>query len=495
MPADHILAIDQGTTSSRAIVFDRAGTASGQHQIEFAQIFPADGWVEHDAEEIWRTTVEACKGALAAAELDTNALAAIGITNQRETTVLWDRADGKALHNAIVWQDRRTAERCRTLAEKGHEKTIKAKTGLLLDPYFSATKLAWLLDNVAGARDAANKGSLAFGTIDCFLLWRLTGGRVHATDATNAGRTMLFNIHQQGWDDGLLKLFDIPRSVLPEVRDSAGDFGTSEAGILGAPVPITGIAGDQQAALVGQAAFAPGAVKSTFGTGAFMLANTGKTPVVSSNRLLTTPAYRLAGQNTYALEGSVFIAGAAVQWLRDGLGIIERSSDVEALARSVPGSGGVYVVPAFTGLGAPYWEPEARGAILGLTRDSGTGQIARATLDAVCYQSRDLLEAMRADGTKIDILRVDGGMAANDWLMQRLADLLGLTVERPVVTETTALGAAFLAGLGCGLYDSLDEIAALWSLDRAFTPTLGSQEREASYEGWKDAVERVRGTR
>ena len=494
MPADHILAIDQGTTSSRAIVFDRAGVARGRHQIEFTQIFPADGWVEHDAEEIWRTTIEACKGALAAAKLEPDVLAAIGITNQRETSVLWNRADGKPLHNAIVWQDRRTAALCRALAVAGHEPMIQAKTGLLLDPYFSATKLAWLLDNVAGARKAASQGALAFGTIDCFLLWRLTSGRVHATDATNAGRTMLFDIHKQDWDEELLKLFDIPRSVLPEVRDSAGEFGTSEAGILGAPVPITGIAGDQQAALVGQAAFASGAVKSTFGTGAFMLANTGK-PVASANRLLTTPAYRLAGRTSYALEGSVFIAGAAVQWLRDGLGLIEHASDVEALARSVPDAGGVTIVPAFTGLGAPYWEPEARGAIFGLTRDSGAGQIARATLDAVCYQSRDLLEAMRADGTQITVLRVDGGMAANDWLMQRLADLLGLPVERPVVIETTALGAAFLAGLGCGLYASLDEIGALWSLDRAFTPAIDQGERETLYEGWKDAVARLRGVK
>jgi glycerol kinase len=495
MQAEHILAIDQGTTSSRAIVFDRAGTVCGRHQIEFAQIFPGDGWVEHDAAEIWRTTVEACKGALAAAKLAPKALAAIGITNQRETTVLWDRADGRVLHNAIVWQDRRTAARCRALAEAGYEPAIQAKTGLLLDPYFSATKLAWLLDNVAGAREAANKGALAFGTIDCFVLWRLTGGRVHATDATNAGRTMLFDIHQQDWDEGLLELFDIPHSVLPEVRDSAGDFGASEAGILGAPVPITGIAGDQQAALVGQAAFARGSVKCTFGTGAFMLANTGKTPIASANRLLTTPAYRIAGQTHYALEGSVFVAGAAVQWLRDGLGLIERASDVEALAKSVPDTGGVTMVPAFTGLGAPYWEPEARGAIFGLTRDTGAGQIARATLDAVCYQSRDLLEAMRADGTHIAVLRVDGGMAENDWLMQRLADLLGLPVERPKVTETTALGAAFLAGLGCGLYASLDELGALWSLDRAFTPVLEARQREFSYEGWKDAVARLRGAR
>ncbi len=495
MRASHILAIDQGTTSSRAIVFDRAGAVCGRRQIEFAQIFPGDGWVEHDPEEIWLSTVEACKGALAAAKLGPEALAAIGITNQRETTVLWDRANGKPLHNAIVWQDRRTADRCRALAAAGHEPAIQAKTGLLLDPYFSATKLAWLLDNVAGARAAANKGALAFGTIDCFLLWRLTGGRVHATDATNAGRTMLFDIHKQDWDDGLLELFDIPRSVLPEVRDCAGDFGASEAGILGAPIPITGIAGDQQAALVGQAAFARGSVKCTFGTGAFMLANTGETPVASANRLLTTPAYRLAGQTRYALEGSVFIAGAAVQWLRDGLGLIERASDVEALAKSVPDTGGVTMVPAFTGLGAPYWEPEARGAIFGLTRDAGAGQIARATLDAVCYQSRDLLEAMRADGTHITVLRVDGGMAANDWLMQRLADLLGLAVERPVMTETTAQGAAFLAGLGCGLYASLDEIGALWSLDRAFAPGIGRDERETFYEGWKDAVARVRGVR
>jgi len=492
--ASHILAIDQGTTSSRALVFDGEGAIAGAHQIEFTQHFPADGWVEHDAEDIWTTTLAACKGALAAAKIEADAVAAVGITNQRETTVLWDRATGAPVANAIVWQDRRTAEACRKLVEAGHEPAIQAKTGLVVDAYFSATKLAWLLGTVPGARASAECGDLAFGTIDSFLLWRLTGGAVHATDATNASRTMLYDIHACDWDDGLLKLFNIPRAVLPEVRDSAGAFGATKADILGAAVPIGGIAGDQQAALVGQACFSPGMMKSTYGTGAFMLVNTGSEAVASRNRLLTTVAYRLGGETTYALEGSVFIAGAAVQWLRDGLGIIEAAPDIEALATSVPDAGGVTVVPAFTGLGAPYWDPDARGAVLGITRDTGRPQIARATLDAVCLQTRDLIEAMRADGSDPKSLRVDGGMAVNDALMQRLADLLGLQVTRPHVTETTALGAAALAGLGVGLYGSLETIAARWAEDRTFAPALGEKARAAAYAIWKDAVARVRGT-
>jgi glycerol kinase len=492
MTASHILAIDQGTTSSRAIVFDAGGAIAGVHQIEFAQHFPADGWVEHDANEIWETTLAATKGALAAAKIEARDLAAIGITNQRETTVLWDRATGAPVANAIVWQDRRTAEACRALVRDGHEPMIQAKTGLVSDAYFSATKLAWLLDNVAGARAAAEAGTLAFGTVDSFLLWRLTGGAVHATDATNASRTMLYDIHVGDWDDELLALFNVPRAVLPQVQDCAGDFGTTTADLLGAPVPITGIAGDQHAALIGQACFTPGMMKSTYGTGAFMLANTGTEPVASANRLLTTIAYRLDGTSTYALEGSVFIAGAAVQWLRDGLGIIDAASDIETLAASVPDAGGVTVVPAFTGLGAPYWDADARGAILGITRDTGRAEIARATLDAICLQSRDLIEAMRLDGSDPSALHVDGGMAVNDALMQRLADLLGLPVTRPRVTETTALGAASLAGLGCGLYGSLDEIAARWAEDRSFAPTLAEAARNDAYERWQAAVARVR---
>ncbi|HUT51234.1 MAG TPA: glycerol kinase GlpK [Alphaproteobacteria bacterium] len=492
MSTSHILAIDQGTTSSRAIVFDAHGSIAGTHQLEFTQHFPADGWVEHDANEIWDTTLAACKGALAAAKIEASALAAIGITNQRETTVVWDRATGTPVANAIVWQDRRTAEACRALVRSGHEPMIQQKTGLVVDAYFSATKLAWLLDNIPGARAAAQTGKLAFGTIDCFLLWRLTGGAVHATDATNAARTLLYDIHAGDWDDALLALFDVPREVLPKVHDSAGMFGATASDILGASVPITGIAGDQQAALVGQACFAPGMMKSTFGTGAFMLVNTGQQPVTSTTRLLTTIAYRLDGVSTYALEGSIFIAGAAVQWLRDGLAIIDTAAEIETLAASVPDAGGVIVVPAFTGLGAPYWDADARGAILGITRDTGRAQIARATLDAICLQTRDLIEAMRADGSAPKSLRVDGGMVVNDALMQRLADVLGLAVTRPRITETTALGAASLAGLGAGLFGSLEEIAGRWAEDRSFTPALADDARDALYESWQAAVARVR---
>jgi len=394
--------------------------------------------------------------------------------------------------NAIVWQDRRTAEACRALVRDGCEPMIQAKTGLVVDAYFSATKLAWLIDQTPGARAAAEAGKLAFGTIDSFLLWRLTGGRIHATDATNASRTMLYDIHAGRWDDELLQLFGVPRAVLPQVRDSAGEFGETAMEIFGAPVPITGMAGDQQAALVGQACFAPGMMKSTYGTGAFMLVNTGAEPVASENRLLTTVAYRLDAATTYALEGSVFIAGAAVQWLRDGLGIIGSAAEIEALAARATDAGGVTVVPAFTGLGAPYWDADARGAILGLTRDTGRAQIARATLDAICLQTRDLIEAMRADGSEPSALRVDGGMVVNDALMQRLTDLLGLPVTRPQVTETTALGAASLAGLGCGLYRSLDELAARWAEERSFAPALDENAREKAYDGWKSAVARIR---
>jgi glycerol kinase len=488
----HILAIDQGTTSTRAIVFDAEGLPVATAQKELPQIFPKPGWVEHDPEEIWKATVEVCRGALAKAKLDAQALAGIGITNQRETTVVWDRATGKPVHNAIVWQDRRTSEHCAELKKAGHEKMVAEKTGLLLDPYFCGTKIAWILKNVAGARAAADKGALAFGTIECFLLWRLTGGKVHASDATNASRTLLLDIRKGAWDAELCKLLDVPPSMLPKVVDCAGDHGMTTADFLGAPVPVLGMAGDQQAATVGQACTKPGMVKSTYGTGCFAVLNTGSIAVHSRSRLLTTIAYQLNGQRTYALEGSIFIAGAAVQWLRDGLRLIEKSSDVEGVAKTANPEHGVYVVPAFVGLGAPYWDADARGAILGLTRDSGPGEIAAATLDSVCYQTRDLVEAMRGDGARIDEIRVDGGMVVNDPLMQRLADTVGTPVERPKVTETTALGAAFLAGLQAGLWPSLEALSATWALDRAFQPAEGTASRDRRYAGWQDAVRRVR---
>lgn len=487
----YILSIDQGTTSSRAIVFDASGRACGQAQKEFRQHFPRDGWVEHDAMEIWNDTLALCQQALRNARVEARELAGIGITNQRETTVLWDRQTGDPLAKAIVWQDRRTADLCQRLRDAGHEEAVRNKTGLLLDPYFSATKLAWLLDNVPGARQRAEAGELAFGTIDCWLLWQLTRGKVHATDATNASRTLLFNIHDQVWDEALLALFDIPSAVLPEVRDSAGEFGTTCPELLGAAVPVAGIAGDQQAALVGQACFQPGMVKSTYGTGCFMVMNTGEA-VESQNRLLTTVGYRLNGKTTYALEGSIFVAGAAIQWLRDGLNLIRDASETEALARRAGSAGGVYLVPAFTGLGAPWWDPHARGALLGLTRDTGIAEVVTAGLEAVCYQSRDLLDAMAADcGTRPTTLRVDGGMVVNNWLSQTLADVLGVCVDRPVVTETTALGAAYLAGLGVGLYDSLEAVAEQWRCEREFSPLLEEEERQRRYQGWRKAVARV----
>jgi len=489
---DHLLAIDQGTTSTRAMVFDVAGRIRGQHQRELPQIFPADGWVEHDPEEIWRGAVACIQGAIDSAGLAPGEIGAAGITNQRETTVLWERSTGRPVHNAIVWQDRRTASLCREWIAAGLEEPVRASTGLVIDAYFSASKLAWLLDNVSGARAAAEAGELAFGTIDSFLIWRLTGGTVHATDATNASRTMLFDIHAQDWDQALLDRFGIPRSVLPEVRDSAGDYATIGKDIAGAEIPLRGVAGDQQAALVGQACFDPGMIKSTYGTGCFALTNTGTEAVESRNRLLTTVAYRIGGETTYALEGSIFVAGAAVQWLRDGLRVIEAAPEVEALAAGVDDSLGVYMVPAFVGLGAPYWDAGARGAILGLTRDAGVAHIARATLDSVAYQTRDLTEAMAADGATPAALRVDGGMTVNGWLMQRLADLVGLPVERPAVVETTALGAACLAGLGAGIYGSLADVAATWWRDAAFEPAMDAVERDRLYAGWRDAVARVR---
>jgi glycerol kinase len=492
MADTHILAIDQGTTSTRAIVFDASGRPVASAQKELPQVFPRPGWVEHDPEEIWRATVEVCRGAMAKARLGAKALAGIGITNQRETTVVWDRATGKPVHNAIVWQDRRTSQMCGELKEAGHEKMVSEKTGLLLDPYFCGTKIAWILKNVAGARAAADKGALAFGTIESFLLWRLTGGKVHASDATNASRTLLLDIRKGAWDPDLEQLLGVPPSMLPTVVDCAGEHGIATADILGAPVPVLGMAGDQQAATIGQACIKPGMVKATYGTGCFALLNTGSIAVHSRSRLLTTIAYQLGGERTYALEGSIFVAGAAVQWLRDGLRLIAKSSDIEGVARKANLEHGVYVVPAFVGLGAPYWDADARGAILGLTRDSGPGEIAAATLDSVCYQTRDLVEAMRGDGARIDELRVDGGMVVNDPLMQRLADTVGAPVERPKVTETTALGAAFLAGLQAGLWPSLEALSATWALDRAFEPAEGASSRDRRYAGWQDAVRRVR---
>ncbi|MDX1434187.1 MAG: glycerol kinase GlpK [Gammaproteobacteria bacterium] len=488
-----ILAIDQGTTSTRAIVFDSTGRPAGVAQKEFTQHYPNDGWVEHDAEEIWSTTLDTCREAIASAGVDAKSLAAIGITNQRETVVVWERASGKPIHAAIVWQDRRTTADCERLRAAGHEERISAKTGLLLDPYFSATKVTWILDNVDGARAAAERGELAFGTVDSFLLWRLTGGQVHATDATNASRTMLFDIHTQSWDDELLDLFRVPRALLPEVRDCASRFGECEADILGARVPITGIAGDQQAATVGQACFSPGMIKSTYGTGCFVMVNTGESAVHSRNRLLTTVCYRLDGRVTYALEGSIFIAGAAVQWLRDRVGLIRSASETEALAKRLPDNRGVYLVPAFTGLGAPHWDARARGGLFGITRDTGVEEIARATIESVCYQTRDLFEAMAEDGVaRFAALRVDGGMVANDWLMQFLADIVDLRVERPVVTETTALGAACLAGVEAGVFDSLDAVGRGWQMDRAFEPAMDAALRTRLVAGWQKAVARVR---
>lgn len=489
----YVMAIDQGTTSSRVMLFDRSAECVAMVQEEFTQYFPDDGWVEHDAMEIWRQCLALCQQVLSKAGVKANAVAGIGITNQRETTVLWDRTTSEPLANAIVWQDRRTADWCATLKADGHEFLVRERTGLLLDPYFSATKLNWLLNHVPGARARAEAGKLAFGTIDTWLLWQLTGGAVHATDATNASRTLLFNIHTQQWDEQLLALFDIPASLLPSVQDSAHHYGDTAAELLGTSVPVLGIAGDQQAALIGQACFKPGMVKSTFGTGCFMILNTGTEAVVSEHRLLSTVAYRLHGKVTYGLEGSIFVAGAAIQWLRDGLKLISSASETEALASQGAGSQGVYFVPAFTGLGAPWWDPHARGALLGLTRDTGIAEVVTAGLEAVCYQTLDLLEAMVGDGAvRPTILRVDGGMVVNNWLSQRLADIIGARVARPEITETTALGAAYLAGLAAGWYDSLDEIAEKWRCEKEFMPAIAEAERLAQHKGWQEAVQCVR---
>lgn len=490
-----ILAIDQGTTSSRAILFDRQGQVAAVAQQEFPQHFPQDGWIEHDPEDIWDSVVATCREVLAKAQVSAEQIDGVGITNQRETTVVWDRATGKPLYNAIVWQDRRTSERCQALRDAGHTEAVQAKTGLLIDPYFSATKLAWILDQVEGARERAAKGELAFGTIDSFLIWRLTEGQQHVTDATNASRTALFNIHEQRWDDELLALFGVPDNMLPDVKDSSDDFGTMAAHWLGAALPIAGVAGDQQAALVGQACFKPGMGKSTYGTGCFMIVNTGDTPSASRNRLLTTVGYRINGQPTYAMEGSIFVAGATVQWLRDGLNLFADASETEALAQKTRSGHSVYLVPAFTGLGAPHWDPKARGAIFGLTRDTGIAEIVAAGLQAVCYQTRDLQLCMNDDmDAAPGNLRVDGGMVKNSWVMQFLADMLNVQVDRPTILETTALGAAYLAGLRLGWYASLEEIEQLWRCEKSFTPSMEEATREQLYQGWLDAVSRVRST-
>ncbi|WP_050930589.1 glycerol kinase GlpK [Aestuariivita boseongensis] len=482
----HILAIDQGTTSSRAIVFDGQMHVVAAAQQEFTQHFPASGWVEHDPEEIWESVLATCRAALKQAGLTAKDIAGIGITNQRETTVIWDRATGVPIHKAIVWQDRRTADLCADLKDAGHENRVTGVTGLLLDPYFSGTKVKWILDHVEVARDR----DLAFGTIDSFLIWRLTGGKVHATDATNAARTLLFDIHQGRWSDAMCDLLDVPQQVLPKVMDCAADFGTTDPDLFGGPIPILGVAGDQQAATIGQACFAPGMMKSTYGTGCFALLNTGTTPVRSENRLLTTIAYQLDGQRTYALEGSIFIAGAVVQWLRDGLKIIDTAAQSGELAMQADPEQKVIMVPAFTGLGAPYWNPDCRGAIFGLTRNTGPAELCRAALESVAYQTRDLLEAMHADWSASGdtVLRVDGGMANSDQAMQGLADILGAPVDRPAMVETTALGAAWLAGMRAGLYPDADGFADTWRLDQRFTPVLASKDRDQAYEHWTRAV-------
>jgi glycerol kinase len=486
--SEQILAIDQGTTSSRAIVFSDNCEILGVEQQEFTQFFPQDGWVEHDPEEIWTSTAKVIEAVLAR----TGKVAAIGITNQRETTIVWDRYTGEAIYPAIVWQDRRTAEYCDRLNDEGFEPTVTEKTGLLLDPYFSSTKLKWILDNVEGARERASKGELLFGTVDCFLLWRLTEGAEHKTDATNASRTMLFNIHDQTWDSELLTKFDIPIEMMPEVHDSSANFGLTS--LFGGEIPITGIAGDQQAALVGQCCFSPGMLKSTYGTGCFAIVNTGSAPVKSVNKLLTTIAYRLSGEVTYGLEGSIFIAGAAVQWLRDGLGLISDVAETRAIAEAHPDARGVYLVPAFTGLGAPYWDANARGAIIGLKRDSTSDDLVTATLQSVCFQTRDMLSAIQSDGVNLEVMRVDGGMVVNDWVSQQLANIAQITVDRPQVVEITALGAAFLAGLQVGVFDSLDDLASRWHQERRFAVEMTIGQSNRLYSGWLDAIQRVRTT-
>ncbi len=493
--SSHILAIDQGTTSSRAMVFRADTSIAAVAQQEFPQHFPASGWVEHEPDDIWQSTLATCRDAMQKANVVASDIAAIGITNQRETTVVWDRATGRAIHRAIVWQDRRTADICAQLKAAGLEPEISARTGLIIDPYFSGTKVAWLLDHVPGARARAERGELLFGTVDSYLLWRLTGGKVHATDATNASRTLLFNIHTGEWDDTLLQMLRVPRSMLPEVKDSSAHFGDSAAELFGGSIAIRGIAGDQQAATIGQACFAPGMMKSTYGTGCFALLNTGTTAVTSHNKLLTTIAYQLNGQRTYALEGSIFVAGSAVQWLRDGLKIIANAAESGPLADRSDPAQSVYLVPAFVGLGAPYWNPRVRGGLFGLTRNTGPAELAHAALESVCYQTHDLWAAMRADwpdaASANTVLRVDGGMAVSDWTMQRLADLLDAPVDRPVIQETTALGAAYLAGLGAGVYPEPARFADSWRLERRFKPNMSAATRTRKLKGWAAAVRGV----
>jgi len=489
----YVLAIDQGTTSSRAIVFNDLQQIVGMGKMEFTQHFPASGWVEHVPEEIWATSLWSIKTALKRAGITAAEIAAIGITNQRETTIVWDRATGKAIYNAIVWQDRRAARTTDRLKAAGKEKLVTRKTGLLLDPYFSATKIGWILDNVKGARKRAERGELAFGTVDSYLIWRLTGGKVHATDASNASRTLLYNIETGQWDDELLALFGVPRAILPEVKDNADDFGMTEKSLLGASVPIRGAAGDQQAATIGQACFEPGMMKSTYGTGCFALLNTGGDMVRSKNRLLTTVAYRLDGETTYALEGAIFMAGASMQWLRDKLRLFKDSSEIDALAKSSDPAAETYLVPAFVGLGAPWWDADARGAIYGLTRNTGAGDLARAALESVAYQTQDLLAAMRKDwkGARDTVLRVDGGMVVSDWTMQFLSDILDVPVDRPTILETTALGAAWLAGHKVGAWPDMKGFSKRWSLERQFNPAMDVRVRRKKLAGWRDAVGRT----
>ena len=488
----YLLAIDQGTTSSRAILFTKLGKVHASAQEEFEQHFPHDGWVEHNPSDIWQTVLRTCRKVLADNNVQATEVIAIGITNQRETTLVWDRKTGDPIYNAIVWQDRRTSDYCRTISSPAVEELINHKTGLLLDPYFSATKIRWILDNVEGAQEKAENGELAFGTVDSFLLWHLTGQKVHKTDATNASRTMIFNIHEQTWDQKLLELFNIPAAMLPEVMDSSDNFGYVDSALLGSEIAILAMAGDQQAALFGQACFDEGMAKSTYGTGCFLMLNTGSKALKSKNRLLTTVAYRLKGKPTYAIEGSIFMAGATIQWIRDGLKLIGSACETESIAEKVPLDHGVFLVPAFTGLGAPYWDPNARGAILGLTRDSGINEIVTAGLQSVCYQTKDLQKAMENDGIRPSVIRVDGGMVTNNWLLSFLSNILGATIDRPEITETTALGAAYLAGLKAGVYSSTEELAKMWQCEKRFTPSIDNAQRNILYGKWLAAVQRVK---
>ena len=490
---DCILAIDQGTTSTRAIIFAPDSSIIAVAQQEFTQHYPNDGWVEHNPEDIWSSTIVVCRQAISEAIAKGARIAAIGVTNQRETTVVWDRNTGQPIYNAIVWQDRRTAKTCREMQDKGLFEIVNSRTGLLLDPYFSASKVAWILDNVEGARQKANAGDLAFGTIDSFLIWRLTDGQMHATDVTNASRTNLFNIHDMAWDEKLLEVFNVPKSVLPEVKECADDYGHTTEDLFGFSLPILGVAGDQQAAIIGQCCFKEGAIKSTYGTGCFVMLNTGKKAFNSKNRLLTTVAYTIKGETHYALEGSIFIAGAAIQWLRDGLGVIKSASETEDLAKSLDYEHGVYMVPAFAGLGAPHWSPDARGAVFGLTRGTTNAHFVRAALESVCYQTSDLLHAMAEDGVSLNKIRVDGGMVGNNWLCQFLADTLDVTVERPKIMETTALGAAYLAGLQAGIYDSCEHLASMNEVDNSFTAQMPSSQRRKLIAGWENAVQSTLG--